>query len=243
MTKDLLSREGYVIRVSSYKEADAMVNAIDKDGTFAFLARGIKKMTSKNYASCLPLCYSKFSLTPSLSNSLSLKEGMPISSLPDKDNLEYMGSVSLIYEIAGKLIQDEDGAKDYPWLDEAIKALKNGFSPLTSCLLLLCHILVNMGYGLNVDSCVICNKKKDIIGISYEEGGFMCRDEEGDNSLIPLSPRLLNIIRYSFRCGTKDFQRVSFAKDECLLLLNQLGQYVDDVIGVSLKSLLILAKC
>ena len=243
MTKDLLSKEGYVIRVSPYKEADAMVNAINKDGSFAFLARGIKKMTSKNYASCLPLCYSSFSLMPSLSNSLSLKEGIPLSPLADKDDLEYMGSVSLIYEIAGKLIQEEDATKDYPWLDEAIKALKGGFSPLTSCLLFLCHILVNMGYGLNVDSCVICQKKTDIIGISYEQGGFMCRDEDGDSSLIPLSPRLLKIIRYSFRCQTTDFQRVSFAKDECLLLLNQLGQYVIDVVGVSLKSLSILAIC
>lgn len=243
VTKDLVNKEGYVLRLSAYKESDSMVNAIGKDGAFSFLARGIKKMTSKNAASCLPLSYSRFSLLPSSSGSLSLKEGISLEPTKDKDDLEYMGSLSFLCEASGKLIQDDDAVLDYPWVDAAIKALKSGFSPLTSCLILLSHILVNMGYGLNVDECVVCGKKSDIIGISFEEGGFMCRDEESEGSLLKLSPRLLKIIRYAFRCQVSDFTRVSFEKSECIFLLKQLCEYVNDVTGVSLKTIEVLSKC
>ena len=40
--------EGIVIRQVQYKEKDAMISVLTKDGTVSFLARGILNPTSKN---------------------------------------------------------------------------------------------------------------------------------------------------------------------------------------------------
>ena len=54
--------EGIVIRQVQYKEKDAMVSVLTKDGTVSFLARCILSPTSKNASSCLLFAYSNFTL-------------------------------------------------------------------------------------------------------------------------------------------------------------------------------------
>lgn len=240
--KALLTKEGYVIRLTSFRDSDLMVSAIGEGGLFSFLARGAKKEGSKSSSSLVLLSYSEFSLSENGGGALSLCEAKPIRAIPWEDSLDLMASLSFLAEISSKLIGEEEAPSSFPWLKESIEALRKGFSPFTVDLILLAHFLVGQGYGLELDACVNCGKKTGIVGVSYDMGGFMCSDES-EPSVKRYAPRSLNILRYIFKCSLSDVSRVAFGKEEALAILGDLGHYAEDATGVSLHSLPLLLKC
>ncbi len=242
MRKELIEKQGYVLRLSPYKETDAMVTAFNEGGLFSFLARGVRKMTSKNAASCQVLSLSRFSLLTSADGrSLTLSESEPISPMPQKEELSWLGALSFLAEVSVRFSEEGGGAEHYPVFAKAMDAIRNGYPILSACLLYFASILNNLGYGLQVDGCVLCGKKEGIIGISYEEGGFVCEDCADELTERP-GARDLKILRYAFRYKVEDFGRVAFEDKESVRLLVQLARYAENCTGVRLKSLALLEK-
>jgi DNA repair protein RecO (recombination protein O) len=233
--------KGYVLHLSPYKESDAMVQVLSSDGLYSFLARGLAKPTSKLAGATQLLSYSQFSLNSSNGGTYSLKEAQGIKVVDGRDDLSRLTSFSFIAELSSKLIQDDEAVESYPWLEATLNALDKGFDAFTASLVYFAHLLIIAGYGLDVDECIVCGSKKDIAGISYSEGGFICKNdlEEG---VEPADTRKLKILRYIFRCQISDLARVAFGKEECQALLNELSRYLNDLTGVTLKSIDLLLK-
>ena len=55
MARNIVSVEGYVIRVNKFREADAILSVLTSDGMRSFIARGANKLTSKNRQATLVL--------------------------------------------------------------------------------------------------------------------------------------------------------------------------------------------
>jgi DNA repair protein RecO (recombination protein O) len=241
--REITNVEGYVIKNVAYKDNDSIVTALGPQGLFTFRTHGTSKINSKNLAATGLLNYNKFSLTKSASGSASLSESSCLYPSPSSDSLDTMASLSFIAELTSKMLVDDSLAGAiYSWLDPIMKLMRNGFSPLTCVLQYLAHLLNAAGYGLNVDGCVVCGSKTDIVGISYLDGGFICDKEIGED-FHHCGPEKLKILRFIFRCKESDLARVSFSKEDCLSLLNELVVYLDDQTGIHLKSFAILTKC
>ncbi len=233
--------EGYIIRLSEYKDSDRIVTVCGEEGLLSFHAYGVKKTGSKNAPSLLPLSYSSFLLSEK-GGLYSLKEGMLLIPPPYKDDLKSMASLSFINELSAKLIMEEEAKEAYLWLKEALKAIENGFSPLTASLIYFAKLIELEGYGLNVDECVYCSSKRKITGIDFSEGGFVCEKEGKIPSAIYPKKRYLEIFRYIFRCPLSSFSRISFEDKECLEIIESLSQYVKDAVSLRFKSLPVLAS-
>lgn len=241
MTRTLTDVEGYVIHLSAYKDNDSMVTVYSSEGSVSFLARGIQKTTSKNAGSCQLLSYSRFSLEVGKSGGYSLKEGISLKPIDGRDNLERLTAFSFLAEISSKLIQEDEVKEAYPWLKGSLDALEGNADPFSVSLIYFAHLLVIGGYGLDVDECIYCQSKSNIKGVSYSDGGFVCANEM-DEGATPLDARHLKILRYIFRCGVADIQRVAFTKEECQGFFQSLSQYLADLTGVELKSIDLLLK-
>ena len=242
-TSDVLSIPGIVLRITPVKESDAMVFCLGNDGFFTFYAHGGKKLVSANSSALQPYVEASFLCRKSSSGSLTLKEASRGKMLVGIDaSLEAMSCASIIGEIASKLIQEDDGKALFPYLEGALKCIGEGKDPFTATLIFFAHTLNVMGYGLNVDECVLCGRKDNITAFSYQEGGFVC--EECASSLhIDRSPLLrLKVLRYAFKAPLNDFGRVSLDHLVCKSVLNELGRYCEDLTGVHLKSVEFLFK-
>ncbi len=237
MQKSELTRRGLVLRCSEYKEADAMVNAISPDGFFSFSAKGVRKLTSKNAASVQPFSYSEFALMVSSSGGLSLKQGSLLSNFQIGSSIEAMSVLSFLQELTLKVVQEDEAGSAYPYLLKSCECIKEGKDPLTIGLLYFAKVLLGGGYGLDVDECVSCHKKKGIVALSYEEGGFLCKDCLGEGRFGKSSLEKLKIARYVFRCKESDFPRVEFDKKDALPFYQELGEYLENLTGCRLKSL------
>lgn len=232
-----LRREGLVLRLSEFKEADAMVNAISSDGFFSFLARGVKKLTSKNASSVQPFSLSEFLLMQSNSGGLTLKQGTLEENYQIESSIEAMTVLSFLQELTLKVVQEDEAPSNYPYLLMACSSIKEGKDPLTIGLLYFAKALFNAGYGLDVDECVICHKKQNIVSLSFEEGGFLCRDHHEAKEDERPDLMKLKVVRYLFRCKEKDFPRVEFDRKDVIPLYDELGKYLENLTGCRLKSL------
>jgi DNA repair protein RecO (recombination protein O) len=231
----------YVIRLSPYKDNDAMVTVLSESGLQSFLARGILKPTSKNAAACQLLAFSDFSLAAGKNGGLSLSEARCRLPIDGKDDFERLTAFSFLAELSAKMIQNDEAVPLFPWLKAALDAIDSGFDPFSAALVYLAHVLLTAGYGLDVDECVYCGSKKDIAGISYADGGFVCRNDLQEG-VQEASARKLKILRYLFRCQLSDLSRVAFEKEECQGLFRELALYLNDLTGVELKSVALIEK-
>lgn len=230
--------EGYVLRASSYKENDAMITVLASDGLYSFLARGVLKNTSKNFSSCQLLAKSKFSLAEQKNGNYSLSESQVIEVPDGRDNLLRLGLFSFVSEATIKLTTEEEAARVFPWLDMAMKKMREDGKEASSALIFLSHLLNEIGYGLEVNECVSCGGKTGIVGVSFRDGGFVCKDCAGESD--KMGNRDLKILRFCFKCQLIDVDRVVFETEESLKLMKRLINYIDSFTGVKLKSLELL---
>ena len=222
--------EGIVIRQVQYKEKDAMVSVLTKDGTVSFLARGILNPTSKNASSCLLFAYSNFTLN-SKQDKLTLTQGKLIKSYYHLyESLEKMASIQLVCELIIKCL-DEDNGSIFSYLKNMLELLSNDFDSKTLTLISIAHIVKESGYALEYDECVKCGCKKNIVSYSFSEGGFLCYRCIDKNNLV-LSTEHLKTYRYIFKVDENNMDHYEINSKISIELINKLCAYLSDCFSI-----------
>ena len=234
--------EGIVIRVTPFRDNDAMVNVISPERIHSFLGRGVLKYESKNSSSVNMYTKGRYQLSKG-KDGMSLRVGELLNSYQNaKTSLDGLTVLDMIGETTNKLVQSEDAPRIYNELERCISLIDEGFDALTVGLIYLAHVLNVTGYGLDVDSCVFCGKTSQIVAVSYKDGGFICQDCFDALNHVKCSARKLKIIRYIFKVDAPNFNKVSFEKNEVIELLNELHDFILDVAQIDLKSIKLLKK-
>ena len=235
---DVINLQGIVLRITPVKEADAMVLAIGEEGLFSFYAHGVKKLTSKNAAILQPFVEGKFLMRKSSSGSLTLQESSLVASLqPKEGDLLAMAVDSIMLELTTRLIQEDESSVVFPFLKSALASISEGKDPYCAGLIYFARVLMAMGIGLNVDGCTSCGNKRDIVALSLQEGGFICKECANELMVEKTPLEQLKMYRYIFKAPLEDIGRVTFEPLLGKALFAELGRYVDDLTGVHLKSI------
>lgn len=174
---------GIVLKQIEYRENDALLTVLTKDhGKLSLVARGIKKMTSKNAVSCMPYCVSEFVLDYQDDKSMftiktaSLQE----SNHKIQEDLIKLGVAQVLTELVDKCIpqgyiDDEIIENLYQLLEVSLRKLNDDKEYGLLLSLFLAQILKQCGVPPTVDECVLCGSSK-VNYISVDEGGFICAD-------------------------------------------------------------------
>ncbi len=228
--------EGIVLRVTPFKEKDAMVNVLTSTGVLSFMARGVLSIENKNAASLTQYAFSRFEFSEGKGTGLSLKNGTLIKSYDESfKSLDRLAALSVLGELTLHGVGEDEAASIYPYFKNALEAIESGFDLLTTVIVFFAQVLKAAGYGLEVGHCVFCDSTKDIVAVSYPDGGFVCKNDLDAETMHPTDARYLKIIRYLFMVGPEDVKRVAFTKEECLGILNEFKEYASDQLGLSLK--------
>lgn len=243
-SREKIKKRGIVLRNVATKGNDAMVTALGEEGVFSFYGRGIRKIPSKNGAGTTELCLSSFVLSEGSDGFLTLSEASPEELLYSDKSLECSICASLLSEAALKLFS-EPGEENNPEVFRdvlaCLKGIKDGGNPLAYAFVGLCKSLIHSGIGLDVDECVLCGRKTDIVGISYADGGFVCRDCASEIGTTKTPVTQLRMIRAGFRCAREDFPKFeAFPIPDCNALLFALADYLEAQTGIVLSGMKLL---
>ena len=228
-----------ILSLSPYQEKDAIVNAISEEEYLTFKVHGLYSNNSKNKSLNNVLTIADVEINKSQkTNNNSLKESSLIfSPLSISSNLDYLFAINALAEATNKMLEDEEKPKAYEYLLLAIKALRDNQDPYKVVICYIGRLLKLSGLSLEINRCVRCGSKADIVGFSFIEGGFICQNcLQEDDTLDLINPAMItfrNIV------GSPDFKFNNINEDQEIykLILNKICFFIIDSMGVELQSL------
>ena len=235
--KEEVVSTGIVLSCRSYKESDALVTIYVKDyGKLTFIARGIKKLKSKNAAALQTLTYCEITFIPRKGLSLLIKATSLDFYRHIKEDIVLEAYATYLMEFVLK--NEEDNQPDeniFQTLKFSLDALNQGYQPQLVYVLYSAFILKICGVPLQVDECVRCGDTNHIVGISLQDGGFVCQHCLSPNDK-QLELQQLKAFRHINKLKVQDIDH--FHLDEKYLdeLMEIMDFYVDELTGLFLKS-------
>lgn len=232
-----------VLSLNVVKEKDVLINAISSEAYLTFKAHGVLSPTNKNASINNVLAMGDAIITQNKTGTKSLKE-CSVNYIPDftSNNLTYLTVINLLYEATNKMLEDEEKYLAFPYLEKALLMLKDAKHPLFIAIAYLAKLIKLSGSSFEINRCVICGKKQNIVGFSFIDGGYICKDCMDENMDLTLTRYQLSIIR--LLCGTTDFDfsNLEYKEEEVLFLLRKFIVFISDAIGIDLESAKLLIK-
>lgn len=227
--------EAILLKRTAYKENDMILHIYTKEyGKIGVIARGIRKMTSKNAPACQEIMISEMTIL--------LKKGL--SSLINASPIDYLRHIkeSIDSEIVANYIleyfyryieENNPVEKEYEILMMALKALNLGYSPLLIYLMFNVFVLDHNGVSIDVEGCVICHSSK-VVSISLEDGGFLCADHIGKHSVY--DKEVLKAFRHIHKIPLSHIDSLHIDESVIKQLIPIMDYYIDEYTGISLRT-------
>lgn len=229
--------EGIVVRNKEYKNASSLVTIYTEEfGKMVLIARGVKKLNSKNAGACQSLTLSEFTLVPRAGLSTLIKATYLDLYLNIKDNLlvEAVASYCLEYILLGTE-ENDPNREIYHNFKLTLAYLNQGYDPLKVLLFFQAFVLKINGCRVEVDSCVSCGTTKGIKGVSLVNGGFVCHkclsayDYQFEKDTL-IAFRHLNKLRLD------EIDKLKISDRDMRVLLPVMEAFVEEYIGLKFKS-------
>lgn len=228
---------GLVLKNKPYKENDMLVWIYTKDyGKMTLIARGVRKIKSKNAPACQTITLSDFIFVPRVGLSTLIKASSIEYFRHIKEDIELEAYASYCIEFIYKYTKDNDPDDVcYYNLLLALKYLDTGYNPKLVYLLFNAFILEITGSSLEVEQCVHCSRQDHIAGISIHGGGFVCQKCIGlyDRNL---TVDVLKGFRYINICKLENIDKLHLDKHVIDQLIDIMEAYIDEFTGLTFQS-------
>lgn len=230
--KEVVS-QGIVLKSMPYKENDALITVYFHEyGKMTMIARGVKKLKSKNAAAVMTLTCAEFTFIPRSGLSLMLKATALDYYRHIKEDIVLEAYATYFAEFVLK--NEEDNHPDeqiYHYLQRSLEALNEGYVYQLVYLLFNAFILKQCGAPLQVDGCSRCGKKNQIIAVSLEDGGFICQScfMVHDKRL---DKKVLAAFRHINKYTIDDIDHINIDEKMFNELIEIMDHYVDELTGL-----------
>ncbi|MFV0394578.1 MAG: DNA repair protein RecO [Coprobacillaceae bacterium] len=237
MTTKEVTTTGFILRSMDYKESDAILHIYTKEyGKISFIAKGVKKMKSKNASGCQTLTLSEFTFIPRKGLSTLLK-ATPVNYYRHiKEDIELEIYASYFSEFIYKFTEENDPDEQlYNDFMLAINYLEKGYYFGLLYVLYNAMILKITGTPLLVDGCAYCGSSNHIVGISYTGGGFVCQNCIGEYD-IRLPKETLQAFRHINKYPFSKIDEIQIESQYIQALIPIMEHYIDEYTGMTFKS-------
>lgn len=234
--------KGFVLRSVPYQENNAIVDVLTSEGIASFKARGVFKSGSKLAASIQLYTYGEYQLAyKNETGNKTLVAGRVIDYLrPLFGNLSVSAVLALLTETIFKNPQIDNW---YQIFQLIFDTLKGTFSYGSLINIILKYNTIYAGCYLSADNCIGCGTTKNIVTVSFEQGGFLCASCASRHNIPAKNNDYLRYFRYVLKAeydNSNDFEiPKDIAKDMAIDFLNHLNNSS----GISFKCKEILLDC
>lgn len=116
----------------------------------------------------------------------------------------------------------------------AILKIELGLDPLVIANILEIKYLDNLGVGLNLDSCVSCGSKVNIITIDGDRGGYICSNCYQNEIIV--DKKTIELLRMYYYVDIKSISKLKISDKVKNEINHFLNVYYDRYTGLYLKS-------
>lgn len=239
--------KGIIIKSSVYKESDAILTCLSREyGLVSFKARGVLKVTSKNAGSCQLYTIGEYHLTGKNEYGNKILTNVDVIKYPSAlfDNGDYLSLFAFLSEAILKLeLEDNQLIKIYDVFAYLLNNINKGYSLLGASLIIFKYLFDFSGLHLQVDECSRCGNKKNIVGIAFNDGGFICvRCASNTLGFKEYPAQYLKLFRYIQKAEIENVFALPVEGRDGYLILVSFFNYLEESIGIYFKSKEILLQ-
>lgn len=228
--------EGIIVSVTPYGESSKILNILTKDaGIIGVIAKGAKKMKSKFRSLTEKLSLGLFNVYYHEGKLSTLIDATIINPLVNiKTDIIKIGYLTYITELAYQTAKQNNDNDIYNILKQAILKIEDGLNPIVITNILELKMLDYLGVRIDLDRCIKCGNTSDIITISGDEGGYICKDCHTNEIVYDIKTIKMFRMYYYVDINTITELKIS---DEVINNINKiLTDYYDRYTGLYLKS-------
>lgn len=228
---------GYILRISPYKEADAIITLLTSEGQLQpFKVRGMFKPNSKNNPSCQIFTKGEYLLDYKTDYShKNLKSGTVVEQLNLLERIEPNIVLGLLTEVI-ILVEDIDPKTRIELFETFFNVLKAEPSYLGLVLMILKYLMFLTGTQLEASSCISCGTTERIVALSFDEGGYLCSSCALKLKRPTKTKEYLNLFRYIMKASLPDLAKFDVTREEAIFLIKDLFNYIEHSLGFKFKS-------
>ncbi len=232
----LESVEGIILKETPFGDTSKIINIFTKEyGLIGVMCKGAMGIKSKLRSSTLKITYGKFQIYYK-KDKLSLLSSVdiinPLKNI--KNDILLISYASYLCDLIGQVSKDNTDENLYNDFINALIKIDEGLNPMAITNILEVKLLDYLGVGLNLTSCISCGKKTDIVTLSSEKGGLICKDCYRDERIVPIS--IVKVINMYYLVDIKSIDKIAIKNDIVEEINRFLNSYYDDYTGLYLKS-------
>ena len=228
--------EGIVINETNYSESSKILSVLTKDfGIISIMSKGCRKIKSKLRSVSTKLTYGNFLIN--------YKEN-GISTLIDVDTIFVFKNIMLdinkisyssyILELATQVAKQNSDSDILDILIKSLNKIEEGLDPLIISLIAELKYLKYLGIDISLDCCSECGSTSDILTLSSDRGGYICKDCYNNEFIV--TEKTIKVIRLLYHVDIDKLTKLNLSEKTIKEINTFLEEYYDKYSGLYLKS-------
>ena len=228
--------EGIIISETPYGDSSKIINVITKEyGVIGIMCKGVKSLKSPLRTKTLKFTYGTFHISYK-GNKLSILIDVDIiNNLRNiKEDIELISYLTYITDLTYQVTKQNNDSEIFEIYKNIILKLNEKQDPLILTNILELKYLDYLGVGLNLNACIKCGSKKNIVTLDPDEGGYLCRDCYTNEKII--SPKAIKLNRMYYLIDIPSISKIDIKKDVASEINYFLDKYYERYTGLYLQS-------
>lgn len=228
--------EGFILSETPYSETSKIINVFTKEyGVIGVMCKGAKSLKSRLRALTLKYTYAKFNIYYKKDKLSLLSSADVINPFKNiRNDIILISFVTYLSELTHQVIKQSDCINVYDDFITTILKIEDGLDPLVLTNILEIKYLQELGVLFNLDECVICGNKTNIVTISSDKGGYICKNCLTNEALV--SKKVVQMIRMYYYVNIKSITDLKIDDDTKKTIDFFLNNYYERYTGLYLNS-------
>lgn len=228
--------EGIIITETPYGDNSKITNILTREkGIIGIMCSNVKSIKNPLRTKTFKFTYGYFHINYNENKLSKLVDVDIIDNFTNiKSDIELISFMSYITDLTYQVSKQNSDPIIFDIYISVIKKINEGQNPLILTNILELKYLEYLGVGLNLNSCIKCGNKTQIVTLDPDEGGFICQNCY-TNEII-LSPKSIKLIRMYYLIDINSISDIKIQSTTANEINIFLDKYYERYTGIYLKS-------
>lgn len=227
---------GITLTETNYSETSKILNILTKEhGLIGIISKGCRNPKNKLHGVSRKLIYGTFHIYYK-EGGLSTLIGVDIINSFSKTimDLEKISYASYIIDLCNQVVKQNEDEEILDLTVSTLEKIDEGLNPLSLTNILELKLLDFLGVRPNIDNCSYCGSDKNIVTLSSDAGGYICKDCYNNEPLV--SDKTIKMIRMYYYVDIKNITKLDVSSEVTNEINTFLDDYYDRYTGLYMKS-------
>ena len=228
--------EGIIVSETPYGDSSKIINVLTKEhGIIGIMCHGVKSIKSPLRTKTIKFTYGFFHIDYKEKRLSKLIDIDIIDNFKNiKESIELISYTAYLNELTLQVIKQNDDNEIFELYINALKKINEKQNPMIITNIIELKYLDFLGVGLNLDSCVKCGSKKNIVTLDADEGGYICSNCYLNEPI--MSSKAIKMIRMYYLVEINSITNINISSSLTNEINRFLDKYYERYTGLYLKS-------